>query len=209
MELVSWAIAQNAPITSISILEPAPICTNGSCTLLTTEHLSPQNTTNYTVNSIPYNPSFPFFGGTTLNASADDVWSPTIDLPFSFSFYGNTYNSLLVGSNGVITFDLVNNNSAGLCQWSFNQTIPNPTFPIRNAIYGVYQDTNIASPPVTNPTIQNVNYYLLDTGINAAPNRVFVVNFNELPQFQCNNSVGFQTSQVYFCMNRPILLIFM
>ena len=202
------AMAQNAPTTSINILEPAPICTNGGCTLLTTEHVSPQNTSSYSVSSIPYNPSFPFFGGITLNSNADDVWTSTITLPFAFGFYGNTYNSLLVGSNGVITFDLVNNNPAGLCQWSFNQTIPNPSFPIRNAIYGVYQDTNIASPPVTNPVIQNVNYYILDTGANAAPNRVFVVNFNELPQYQCNNSVGFQTSQVVMHESTNIIDIY-
>jgi hypothetical protein len=202
------AMAQNAPTTNISILEPAPICTNGGCTLLTTEHVSPQNTTNYTVNSIPYSPSFPFFGGTTLSANADDVWSPTIALPFTFGFYGNTYNSLLVGSNGVVTFDLTNNNPSGNCQWSFNQTIPNPTFPIRNAIYGVYQDTNISSPPVTNPALQNVNYYILDTGANASPNRVFVINFNELPQYQCNTSVGFQTSQIVLYESTNIIDIY-
>lgn len=191
-----FAVAQNAPLVSISILEPEPICSQGNCTLLTTNYSTISSTTDYVIESILFNPSFPFTGGTNLNATADDVWSDTISLPFNFCFFGNTFNSLLVGSNGVITFDLTNNQPLGYCSWPFTQTIPNATFPIRNAIYGVYQDTNISTPPVTNSLIQNVNFYLLDTGVNSAPNRVFVVNFNELPQYSCNNTVGLQTSQI-------------
>ncbi|MFY8214385.1 MAG: T9SS type A sorting domain-containing protein, partial [Flavobacterium sp.] len=71
---------------------------------------------------------------------------------------------------------------------------------IRNAIFGVYKDTNILHSALdadTTPNnIQNVNYYVLDSGPNAAPNRVFVANFNELPQFGCNATAGLQTSQI-------------
>jgi len=139
---------------------------------------------------------FLFLGGTVIPPSGDDYWSPEFVLPFSFNFYGNCYNSVLIGTNGLITFDLTNNQPFGTCQWAFTQPIPNSNFPIRNAVYGVYQDSDIRTPPVTNPALQNVNYYVLDTGVNAAPNRVFVINFNELPQYHCDNSVGFQTSQI-------------
>ena len=128
--------------------------------------------------------------------SADDYWSAGFSLPFNFCFYGSNYNSILVGTNGVITFDTVNQNAGGYCNWPFTASIPAAAFPIKNAIYGVYQDTNISIPPVTSPTVQNVNYYILNTGVNAAPNRVFVANFNELPQYQCNSSVGLQSSQI-------------
>lgn len=202
------AVAQTAPLAHVTIQEPSLVCTPGSCTTLTTEFSILKSTTNYQVASIPFNPPFAYTGGTLLNNSADDVWSPTITLPFSFCFYGTTYNSVLVGSNGVITFDLTNQIPGGYCNWPFTQTIPNATFPIRNAIYGVYQDSNISSPPVTNTLVQNVNYYLLDSGLNAAPNRVFVVNFNELPQFQCNSSVGLQTSQVVIYETTNIIDIY-
>lgn len=196
--------AQNSPVVQISIQDPAPICAQGGCTLLTTEYFTPRATTDYTVSSIAFEPTFPFTGGISLNNNSDDIWSPAITLPFSFNFYGNSYNSILVGSNGVVTFDQSNQNANGYCNWPFTQTIPNLNFPIRNAIYGVYQDTNIASPPVTNAAFQNVNYYVANT----APNRVFVINFNELPQYQCNNSVGLQTSQIVMYETTNIIDIY-
>ena len=190
------SIAQNAPLANVIIESPTLICSSGGCTELTATLPNLRATTSYNISSISYNPSFPFTGGTVIPPTGDDYWGTEFSLPFSFSFFGNCYNTVLVGTNGVITFDTLNNGSFGFCPWSFNQTIPNATFPIRNAIYGVYQDSNIQSPPVTNPAIQNVNYYVLDTGTHVAPNRVFVINFNELPQYQCNSSVGLQSSQI-------------
>ncbi|NHM07000.1 hypothetical protein G4D82_07180, partial [Flavobacterium sp. CYK-4] len=191
------------PLAEVSIVAPQAVCNLGDCTDLLAEYTKIASTddgnavtADYAVCQIPYAPTFPFTGGTVINATGDDSWSNIVTLPFDFSFYGNCYNNVLVGTNGVITFDLIGQTPLGGCAWQYNQTIPNAGFPIKNAIYGVYQDTNIAAPPVTNVALQNVNYYILDTGVNAEPNRVFVANFNELPQFQCNNSVGFQTSQI-------------
>jgi hypothetical protein len=198
------AVAQNSPYANISIAEPAPICSEGGCTTLNTEYLNLRSTTEYVVSSIPFVPLFPFTGGVSLNNTADDVWSPSFTLPFPVTFYGNTYNTILVGSNGVVTFDLTNQNPSGYCNWPFTQTIPNANFPIRNAIYGVYQDTNITSPPVSNPSIQSVNYYVA----NIAPNRVFIINFNELPQYQCNTNVGLQTSQIVIYETTNIIDIY-
>ena len=192
-----------ASLAQVTIDQPNLFCSPGECGVLVTTYTPIKATTDYTIASVPFSPTFPFVGGITLNANADDVWSPVVNLPFEFNFYGNCYNALSVGSNGVITFDSVNQASG--CPWSFNQTIPNPAFPIKNAIYGVYQDTNISSPPVTNPAFQNVNYYVLDTGVNAAPNMVFVINFNELPQYQCNASVGLQTSQIVIYQTTNII----
>ena len=192
--------AQNAPTVGVNIAEPMLICSQGSCTYLYAEYTSNKTATDYTVSSIVYNPSFPFLWdgipNHKINAVGDDKWSSTIALPFNFCFYGVNYNQVLIGTNGVITFDQVNQTPLGTCPWAYTATIPNTGFPIKNAIYGVYQDTNIASPPIVDPFVQNVNYYFLDTGINAAPNRILVVNFNELPQYQCNNSIGLQTSQI-------------
>jgi gliding motility-associated-like protein len=198
----------NIPLVEVSIDTPSPVCNVGECTELLAHFSNIGYTTDYIVSPIPYCPSFPFTGGTVINAVGDDTWSPVVTLPFDFNFYGACFDQVLVGTNGVITFDLVNQVPLGYCNWPFTATIPNAAFPIRNAIYGVYQDTNIASPPVTNTAIQNVNYYVLDTGPNAAPNRVFVANFNELPQFQCNAGVGFQTSQIVIHETTNIIEIF-
>ncbi len=186
-------------------VESSPYCPQQGCSQLFADDIPVLYQTNgYAVSAMPYfevatyptNPIIIGGIGGVIPPTGDDVWSPIINLPFNFSFYGTNYNSILVGTNGVITFDIVNQSPLEYCNWSFNQAIPNANFAIKNAIFGVYQDNNIAMPPVVNPAEQNVNYYVLDTGINAAPNRVFVANFNELPQFQCNNSVGLQTSQI-------------
>ncbi|WP_409024912.1 beta strand repeat-containing protein, partial [Flavobacterium sp.] len=184
------------PLAEVNIDTPQAVCNLGQCTDLLARYTQISTPTDYTVCSVPFAPTFPFTGGIVIPATGDDSWSPIVTLPFIFNFYGNCYNNVLVGTNGVITFDLLGQVPLGYCNWPFTATIPGAGFPIKNAIYGVYQDTNIASPPVTNTLIQNVNYYILDTGVNAAPNRVFVANFNELPQFSCNASVGFQTSQI-------------
>ncbi|MBC7605731.1 MAG: hypothetical protein H7199_02080, partial [Burkholderiales bacterium] len=190
--------AQCVPASLIKVTVPVPLpaCNPGDCTDLLAVYNIPKQTNDYAVSTIGYCPSFPFTGGTVINATGDDVWSSTVNLPFSVCFYGVNYNRVLVGTNGVVTFDLAGQTPGGYCNWPFTATIPNPGFAIRNAIYGVYQDTDIRIPPVTNYAIQNVNYYVLDTGVNAAPNRVFVANFNELPQYSCGTAVGFQTSQI-------------
>ncbi len=184
-----------APAFGVSIDGATPLCGSSNCATLTAHLDNALETTSYSVAPITYQNLYSYTGGTVLQPMADDVWAPSVVLPFSFCFYGNTYNSLLVGSNGVITFsgppDPANPN---YCPWPFSAAIPNVDFPIKNAIYGVYQDTEIRSVPfdgtVADPTIQNVNYYL--GGI--APNRYFVANFNQLPAYACPNSL--QTTQI-------------
>lgn len=205
------------PLVEVTIDAPSPVCNLGECTDLLAHFSNIGSTTDYVVSPIPYCPSFPFTGGTTINATGDDRWSPLVNLPFNFNFYGNCYNQVLVGTNGLITFDLVNQAPLGGCAWAYTATVPNPAFPIRNAIYGVYQDTDISLGAIGDDAIpdavQNVNYYVLDTGPNAAPNRVFVANFNQLPQFQCHASVGppgdvVQTSQIVIHETTNIIEVF-
>ena len=195
--------SQAAPLVQVTIPNPNPVCNPSDCTQLQANYNTIKQTNDYAVSSIIYNPNFPFTGGTVIEATSDDNWTEIINLPFTFCFYGQSYNQLLVGTNGVITFNTTGPNytPGGPCRWAYNATIPNADANfIRNAIFGVYQDTNILpgalNADTTPNNIQNVNYYVLDTGPNAAPNRVFVANFNELPQFSCNATVGLQTSQI-------------
>ncbi|MDO4728899.1 MAG: choice-of-anchor J domain-containing protein, partial [Bacteroidota bacterium] len=149
-------------------------------------------TTSYEVESIDFNPPFPFIGGTELNITQDDRWSPIVDLPFNFCFFGETYSQALVGSNGVVTFTtnepLHQPNSA--CPYSFNQEIPSTSFPIRNAIYGVYQD--IHPSHTSTPSSYTINYAVL----GEYPCRALVVNYHDVPLYSCGASVGYQTYQI-------------
>ncbi|WP_330441785.1 fibronectin type III domain-containing protein [Flavobacterium sp. C4GT6] len=162
------------------------------CLALSANYLQTGQTSSYEIESIEYAPPFPFTGGTPVSVGTDDVWSPVVDLPFDFCFFGETYSEVIVGSNGVVSFDT--SDAEGYCPWSFNQTIPNAGFPILNAIYGVYQDIDPNQDnDVANP---DINYQVLGT----YPCRALVVNFSEVAQFSgaCNNNpdIGAQTTQI-------------
>ena len=156
------------------------------CVDLTATYLKTGSTEAYTVEEIDYAPPYPFIGGTPLNVETDDIWSPVVELPFNFCFYGETYNECIVGSNGVISFDT--GGAGGYCPWPFSGEIPQPGFPILNAIYGPYQDIF----PVPD---QGEIYYQV---LGSYPCRALVVSYYEVPQFSCgyNAAEGGETSQI-------------
>lgn len=127
---------------------------------------------NYTVNPIPfqiYTANFP------IQNTQDDFYSPVINLPFNFTFYGNTYNQLVISTNGFIDFRTT---MAGtFSQWSFSTTIPDVNFPTKNSILGCYQDMDNRMSSLSSITSQTVG---------TAPYRKFVVFFNQNAHFQCN-----------------------
>ncbi len=189
--LASWcSYAQfepsEAPVAIIEVEEYSPPCYPTDCTTLNAEYFKIKPTNTYEVKPLTYQNLYSYTGGTVLNiTSSDDIWSPVFNLPFKFCFYGQIYDKVIMGSNGVISFDT--GAAGGYCPWSFNSAIPNTGFPVKNAIYGVYQDTDMRTPAVVqNPAIQNINYYAGGT----APNRYFVANFNRLPQFSCGGNLG-------------------
>ena len=164
-------------------------CDSASCVTLEAQYLDVGQTTSYTVTQTPYAPPYPFTGGTPIFIGIDDVWSNTISLPFNFCFFGNTYNQVVIGTNGVISFDL--SNSGGFCAWSFNNSIPTATgVPYQNSINGAYHDMD--------PSIGgNINYAVLGT----YPCRTFVVNYNNVPHFLCNTISTTQQIVIYETTN--------
>ena len=124
-------------------------CTS-NCITLQAEVTEVGLTNSYSVSSINYAPPYAFDQGTPIIAGYDDVWSEIIPLPFAFCFFGNTYDKIVIGVNGVITFDTTlasppgfNFFTASQCDWPFSQSIPNSTgLPYRNTINGAYHDIN-------------------------------------------------------------------
>lgn len=127
------------------------------------------STNQYSVSSIPH--VFTSFSGTTIPISSDDVWSSTIPLPFSFCFFGNTYNSLLIGSNGLVSFDV--SPAGGYCTYVVT-TIPGTTLP-RASIMGVYNDID----PRFGASTRRIQY----TTIGTAPCRQFIVSFEDIAYY--------------------------
>ena len=135
----SFTFAQAPGCPNVDAGVDTTVNPSSPCVLLTANYLDVGQTTSYTVASTLYNPPYAFTGGTPIFIGIDDVWSGTISLPFNFCFFGNTYNQVTVGANGVISFDLTN--SGGYCAWSFTNSIPNTTgVPYQNSINGAYHD---------------------------------------------------------------------
>jgi len=156
---------------------------NNPCVNLNATVLETGQTNSYIVSSVPYLPPFPFTGGTPVSVNTDDVYSGVIALPFDFCFYGQSYNQVIVGSNGVISFDLTN--ASGSCPWSFTASVPSSSLPV-NAIFGAYLDID--------PGVCGNLYYDI-TG--SYPCRTFVFKFNSVCYFNCNSLMTSQEIVLY------------
>ncbi|WP_256371351.1 GEVED domain-containing protein, partial [Flavobacterium sp. H122] len=162
--------------TGLNGADPTPIsCTSGNCVNLEASYLKLGETTNYTVESIPYAPPYQFNClRNPVSVNEDDVWSPVVNLPFNFCFYGNSYNSCTIGSNGVITFDTSRaGDSSG---YQFNDNLPNNIDQqlFTNSIFGVYHDID--------PSVGGeIGWELitLNTGC-----RALVAAWNDIPMYE-------------------------
>ncbi|MEY2693532.1 MAG: putative adhesin [Bacteroidota bacterium] len=167
---------------SLNGADPTPIgCTASSCVDLEATYLDMKQTTTYTVATIPYSPPYQFSClKNPVSVNVDDKWSPVINLPFNFCYYGNNYNQCTIGSNGVVSFDLVNNAPGSYSTWSFANNLPNNTM-FLNTIFGVYHDID--------PSLGGEIGWELIT-LNSGC-RALVASWNDIPMFSaaCNSSL--------------------
>ncbi len=167
------------------------LCSDDPVTLnLKANYYDIKATTAYEIESIDYDPPFPFVGGDAISLTQDDYWSEIIELGFDFCFFGNNYNKVLIGTNGMITFSILNEVEGGrygASQPSGYSYGPGPTHeipinrpsntspPYVNSISGVLQDML----PSNSPTDHSVNYQILGT----APCRALVFNMYHMGLF--------------------------
>lgn len=146
-----------------------------SCATLTATPFHAGATSTYIVGSIPHTPPIAYNapGGTAVSAGTDDVWSPQIALPFTFCYYGQSYTTCKVGSNGSIKFGTY---APTTQPWSFSASCPSTALTGAGDVFGVYHDID--------PSLGgNISWYL----IGSAPCRIFVVSFNNIPHFSCTS----------------------
>lgn len=179
--------------------DPAPInCIGASCVDLEATYLQLGQTTSYNVESIPYAPPYQFNClKNPVSVNDDDVWSPVVNLPFNFCFFGNTYNQCLISSNGVVTFDLTNNTAGGYSTWLFTSDLPNTSL-FRNSIFGVYHDID--------PTLSGqVGWELitLNTGC-----RALVAAWHDIPMYSAACSSQLYTGMIVFYENTNIIDVY-
>ncbi|KFE98059.1 hypothetical protein IX39_16820 [Chryseobacterium formosense] len=144
-------------------------CTNdldaNGCIALHVEYPVIRQATNYQITQGTYNPPVPLNQGTSLNANFDDVFTSKIDLPFKFCFFNQYFESLVIGSNGMVSFDL--NQQGNINYPNVAWQNPNMNLP-KNSIFGVYHDMVFSSGD------SSEIYYSV---IGTAPYRKFVVSF--------------------------------
>ncbi len=161
-----------------------------------------KNTTTYDLISSQYLP-YPYQCPSDTNLTTlyiDDWFSQAITLPFNFCFYGQNYNKVVIGSNGVITFDVSNANCANSYTIPINTPIPSAggtqcsqsaKYYPRASIMGAYYDID----PSIASTSPRISYYF--TGL--APNRKMVVVYNQVPVYgsACNRLLASQEIILY------------
>ena len=99
----------------------------------------------FTTSSQPY---VPLTGGTPLSFSSTDDGSVVVSLPFGFPWFGSTYSSVLVQTNGFISFDTANCTSGCYS----NVAIPSTSTP-NNAIFGWWDDMSVSGATVTTHSV--------------------------------------------------------
>jgi gliding motility-associated-like protein len=118
---------------------------------------------------------------------SDDVWSAAVPLGFTFNYYGVNYTQCVIGSNGLVSFNLANANS--YCPWVLNGTpIPGGAAGGNNSAMGIYCDMN-----PSNASSGPVQYQTIGT----APNRIFVALYKGVTGFSCTNSCSYMSILFY------------
>lgn len=137
------------------------------CLSLHVEYPVLKKTTSYEVASVTYNPPIALNQGTPLNADYDDLFAVKLDLPFKFCFFDQNFEAVVIGSNGMITFnaDQLGNINYPNVQWQN----PDPGL-AKNSIFGVYHDLVFSAADASEI------YYSV---VGNAPYRKFVISFYE------------------------------
>jgi len=179
-------------------IPPTMSCQTLGCVDLEASYLQINQPTNYSVSSIPYAPPYQFTClQNPVSVNVDDIWSPMINLPFNFCFYGNNYNRCLIGSNGVITFDTTTYAPGGYNNWSFSNDLPNASL-FRNTIFGVYHDIDPSAGGQVGWELITLN-----TGC-----RALVAAWNDIPMFSSTCNTQLYTGMIVLYENTNVIEVY-
>ena len=159
-------ISQTCPIVTAT---GGTIDCSTPCTTMSSVATPIYSTTNYSLSTIPYSP-YSYTSGTTITSTTDDVYTSGITLPFCFEFFGASYNTVYIGSNGNISFSSV---GGAFDPWSLSGPLPGSnSAATKNAIMSPLCD-------IYPPGGGNIRYSTYGT----APCRTFVVSFDNLTMY--------------------------
>jgi gliding motility-associated-like protein len=201
------------PITSVNSPQFITLPCGVTCTSfsITVPHI--KQTTSYINQSIPYQPyAFTSPTGTELPVLyVDDRYSALQQLGFDFCFFGANYNSFVVGSNGLITFDAANASCSNA--WGLDNGIPLPyaggtictTYPEyypRASIMAAYSDLDPRAS--ISPSTKKIEYRIEGT----APCRKLIVSYNDIRMYSSSSCPDLNTFQIVVHEGSGIVEIF-
>lgn len=191
--LSNVAKAQN----SFPIIQPPPnnitLPCGVNCTPVTLTVPHVKQTTDYLLQYIPFAPQ-PFVSPLATELTSlysDDKFSAAFTLPFDVCFYDRLFTQVVVGSNGLVTFD-VSNQATCSNAWDLRNNIPlpyaggspcgtTPEYYPRSSIMGAYADID---PSVTSGHPNRRIEYRVE---GTAPYRRMVVSYNDNALFSCTS----------------------
>ncbi len=175
--------AQASACPSVNAGTDQTIC-QGACANLNATIQGTLATTSYAVSNIAYSP-YSYVAGTTVLVAIDDIWTPVIPLPFCFEFFGTSYTSIVIGSNGLVSFNLAYANA--FCPWSITAGIPSAANPI-NSIMAPFHDIDPSIGATSDVRYQTYGSY---------PCREFVISWSNTPMFSagCNGNAALNATQ--------------
>lgn len=178
-----------------------------------------KSSTDYLIQQIPYQPyTFTTPGGNEpTEVYIDDKFSHLLSLPFPVCFYGGLYSNFLIGSNGVISFDVSQADCNNDYRLDFGPATPGVPQPIPHvgtgsctqtnnrkypalSIMGPYQDLN---PNTTATTPDRKIEWRIE---GTAPCRKLIVSFYQIALYGDINSVN--TSQIVVYESTGIIDMF-
>ena len=148
------------PIVDI-IADSVPVCRGDSIPMRVTAVAGNCNSS-YTLSDIPF---APIAGSGTAITLSDNQITSFLPIGFSFPFFCEFNDSIRISSNGFLTFDRLSTD--GCCS---GQLLPS-TFQPNAVIAGCWTNLNPSMPG------NSIDYRTVGT----APNRQFIVNFNDVP----------------------------
>ena len=144
----------------------------------------------YEIHQRPFYPD-PYTGGLSTGIEYDDVHSEIVDLGFEFCFFGDTVSQAVISSNGYITFDTSYANQYS--PWSINAGVPDSANVATHfSIMGPYQD--ILPSVAMDGDIRYATY-------GVQPYRRFVVSYDQIPMFSCNDMLFTNQMVIYESLN--------
>jgi gliding motility-associated-like protein len=198
------ALSQN-PATVFTIPNKnisLPCGTNCTSFSVSVPHI--KQSTTYVVTNPAYLPfAYTTTGGNELvNTYGDDTWSDRIALPFAFSFcfYGNTYTSLVMGSNSTISFD-PSIDGGDFNEWDITGPLPNTDLEAAT-IFGPMHDIDPRNSANPTPTTRKIEWRVE----GFAPYRRFIGSYNNVAYFDDNSYKA--THQMVLYENTGIIEVY-